>query len=408
MASIVDTVLGEMVTQFMVVWGKWIVGTAAVAIFCWIATKVWKMSRRRLVRVYRSSRDLRRAEDAVCENSRGLWLTSSIPINPPADYAACMRRSKPIIVVGNLKGGVGKTTLVANLMAHYAIKKNAKVLALDLDFQGSLSSMILTQADYTRLLEEQAEGNPSKAAQLIDNKSALWLKNVTEPVDRVAKARVLPSYYSLSAMENRVMVEWLIGKRRTDVRYHLARLLHDEQIQRTFDWIIIDAPPRLTTGTIQALCAATHVLVPTILDELSGESAGSFVDQLRINQELWPHLRLLGVVGTMTELNTAPHGTLRDNAFRDFEVDAYVAAKDAVRAALEGANRPLRDSINSAMLPFECFVPQKSELGRAAGNRIAYTGGNTTASREIRAVFDRLGDEIDRRLLIAEPVAKAA
>jgi cellulose biosynthesis protein BcsQ len=355
-----------------------------------------------LIRVFSSSRRLARAEKAVAEDSRGLWLTTSIKIEPPKDYEKRLRESIPIIAVANLKGGVGKTTTVANLMAHYGIKKNKRVLAIDFDFQGSLTSTVLSKADYDLLLAEQGDGSPSKAAQLVDGKSAFWLRSVLQAVQGVDKARCIPSYYSLSIMENRVMVEWLIGKRQKDIRYHLAETLLDDQIQKNFDIVLIDLPPRLTTASIQALCAATHVLIPTVLDAVSAEGAGGFVDQLTTNQDIWPHLRLLGVVGTMTDLLTCVGDVLRPSPLKDFEVEACVTANDTCRAALDLARKPLRDAFSSPIFPPECFIPQKLELSRAAGDRIAYaskgTSSNATALAEIRGAYDRLGDEIDLRL----------
>ncbi len=345
---------------------------------------------------------LRRAEQAVEDRSPGLWLAPSIPVEKaPIDYERALKNSKPIIVVANLKGGVGKTTTVANLIAHYGLAKGKRVLAIDLDFQGSLSAVILTEADYKNALEKQKDGSPSLAAQLVSGRDAEWVRDTSQAVDGVTDARCISAYYTLSGMENRVMVEWLIGKRKEDIRYALSKTLHDNIIQDRFDIIIIDAPPRLTTATVQALCAATHVLIPTVLDELSAEAAGSFVDQLVTNQTIWPHLKLLGVVGNMTNTLTSDfEGNAVENPLADYEADARRTAEDTVRGALETGNHPLRLAQADPMFPIHCFIPQKAELGRYAGHRIAYRSSNGSLPvQQISRAFDRLGDEIDRRIL---------
>ena len=271
------------------------------------------------------------------------------------------------------------------------------MLAIDLDFQGSLSATALSDSNSEMLAEEQAGGNLSRAAHLINDKDGAWLCHCTMNVEGVPKAQILPAYYTLSNMENRVMVEWLIGKRRDDIRYHLAKILHSPEVQKSFDLVIIDAPPRLTTACVQSLCACTHVLIPTILDELSAQAVGAFADQLRVNQEIWPHLRIVGVVGTMTDNNPGKDGVAPENALKNYEADAIVAIKDSLAQALLSAAQPLRDT---KILSEKCFIPQKVELGKAAGHRIAYASdGNTAALVEIREAFDRLGDAIDRRIL---------
>lgn len=342
---------------------------------------------------------IERARRAVAAEGKGLWLAASIPIEPPSRYKSDLQKSIPIIVVANLKGGVGKTTVAANLIGHYALKKGERVLAIDLDFQGSLTATAMSKHERDEMLEVEAEGILSKAAHLIESGDAFWLRNATASVSDVPRARLIPTYYSLASVENRVMVEWLIGERTTDIRYNLARALLSDEIQHHFHRVIIDAPPRLTTACIQALAAATHVLIPTVLDDMSTEAVAAFANQLRVNQSLWPHLRLLGAVGTMTTYNTAPGGVLREDALTEFELDALIAARDAVQLALQTAHKPL---VDPGVFPIDCFIPSKAELGRAAGHRIAYaSAAHTSALKDIRDAFDRLGDEIDRRIAVA-------
>lgn len=374
-------------------WEDWLaklialIAVGALGTFAaWLLKKTWP----KVCTVWGAKRRLDRALDAVAADGRGIWL-SAAPIRPNG-YDRCLRTSKPIIVVANLKGGVGKTTITSNLLAHYAHKKGERVLAIDLDFQGSLSANCLTQHDRDFLLEVQNDGGLSKAAQLIDQRDAAWLHDAPDSVAGVATGKIIPTYYSLSAVENRVMVEWLLGKRSTDIRFRLAEILHHDLIQSSFDRILIDAPPRLTTAAIQGLCAATHVLIPTILDDLSTEAVGAFADQLRVNQILWPHLKIAGVVGTMTQYSTVSE----TRQLSDVEVDALASGRRQLAAALQTAAAPLRDA---SFLPIECFIPDRMDLSRSAGHRIAYASpGNSDGLRVIREAFDRLGDEIDRRI----------
>lgn len=377
-------------------WAAKVIALAIATLLAWIAAWLFNQIYPPVWTFWNSKRQIERALKAIAPDSKGIWLASSIPIDKPVGYSHWFNISKPIIVVANLKGGVGKTTVAANLMAHYAIKKGERVLGIDLDFQGSLTANALFDEDRNSLLVAQSDGNPSKSAHLINDRDAIWLSQAAQTVAHVPKAKLIPTYYSLAPMENRLMVEWLLGQRDADIRFQLAKVLHDPLIQTSFDRIIIDAPPRLTTACIQALCAATHVLIPTVLDDLSTEAVGAFADQLRVHQSLWPHLKIVGVVGTMTSITTVVDDELRDNALNDVEVDAHASGRVALEQALLTADFPLRDA---SYMPVEAFIPDKRELSRASGHRIVYASMSQAAPfMEIRKVFDRLGDEIDSRL----------
>ena len=64
------------------------------------------------------------------DSTKSIWTTIPAAVAPPPNV--------PVLLVGNLKGGVGKTTTVANL-AVALVKSGIRVLAIDMDFQASLS-----------------------------------------------------------------------------------------------------------------------------------------------------------------------------------------------------------------------------------------------------------------------------
>src|SRR5262249_38649480 len=80
-----------------------------------------------------------------------LW---DLPVDPAAlvPFRALGKNKAAIIAVINLKGGVGKTTLSANIGITYARQMERRVLAIDLDFQASLTSLCLSSADISHLM----------------------------------------------------------------------------------------------------------------------------------------------------------------------------------------------------------------------------------------------------------------
>ena len=336
---------------------------------------------------------LKRARDAVSPTGPGLWL--SIDPVPPLRYKSSLRSSIPIYTIANLKGGVGKTTIAAGLAAHYANphrasnRKSERVLLIDLDFQGSLSSMALTLKNRI-----PNDAGISRATQLISattNADELFhmhqrVKGLDSlPYGQQTELYAVPAYYDLAQAENRLMVEWLINDINSDIRYNLAELLLSKQVQKQYDRIIIDAPPRLTTAHVQALSGSTHVLIPTILDQLSGEAVGSFIEQLVIHVRLWPHLKVLGVVGSMTKWG-------QDKDLQTHEKDGAIAISKALE---QKKDEHALMAMPTEILPRSCFIPDISELGRAAGSRIGYLDP-TLKSKDVRDSFDRLAAQLKK------------
>lgn len=196
---------------------------------------------------------------------KGVWLTE--PVRRPSGYSAWFARGLPILIIANLKGGVGKTTMAANLAGYFAKDTGKRVLLIDLDFQGSLSSMVLR--DDQRLPKEWQD---SKASRLISgDKDANWPSDVAVQVASL-NIWTIPAFYDVAQAENRLLVEWLTTEDpKTDTRYNLATILHSGVARQHFDIVIIDAPPT----TYHRVCASSLRWKPhphsNVLDRLSGE-----------------------------------------------------------------------------------------------------------------------------------------
>jgi len=340
-----------------------------------IAVRVWKWASQHVRKLLDCQRGVSNALNAVSEEGPGIWLSKN-PEFPP-NYNALMKKSIPIITVGNLKGGVGKTTIAANLAAHYAYR-GKNVLLIDLDYQGSLSSMMLDggipaptkanqQSTASRLV-----GSPDSQDVILHEARPIHLPWASSDYrgSVTKRVRAIPAFYDLARTDNRVMVEWLLGcyAGDSDPRYWMATALHQPEVQAKYDCIVIDAPPRMVTGFVQALCASTHVLIPTILDHVSADAVDRFVTQLEQEKTLWPYLRVAGVVATMCSTNI----TLYE--------------RDVMRFLLDRLNR---HKINPQLVEKEAFISRSSLLNRESGQGIAYAANSD--AKEFVALRDKFG-----------------
>ncbi|MDH4982481.1 ParA family protein [Hyphomicrobium sp. D-2] len=243
------------------------------------------------------------------------WRRPSLPLHD-AGLPLQVRMPCPILMFANQKGGVGKSTLVANLAAYFATE-GFKVLAIDLDYQGTLTQQMR--------LEQFGPGGPP-FGQALDAKTILrdrfrksdWptyrindaIIPATNNLPRLRTDRAsgqlfyLANDYELSQVERAVEYHWVLNMLGDDPRYRLAAFLSHAAEVLQLDYVLIDAPPRFTLGFINGMTSSTHLFVPTVVDLSSTRAVETFARQFsELAPRINPAIHWAGVIGTMTTGN---------------------------------------------------------------------------------------------------------
>jgi chromosome partitioning protein len=206
-----------------------------------------------------------------------------------------------IVAIANQKGGVGKTTTAINLAAALALR-GRQTLLIDLDPQANSTMSFLDMRQVSRSMYDVITESNGRIEDVI----------VQSPV---ANLSIAPSRIALAKLEAR-----LVGE--IDAHFRLKERI--EAVRDRFQAIVIDCPPTLGLLTVNALVAATHLLVPIQSSYFALEGTDDLLETIeKVRTRANPALQILGVVITMHDRRTSLARDIRDQIQQVFGAKVF-------------------------------------------------------------------------------------
>ena len=192
-----------------------------------------------------------------------------------------------VIVIGNQKGGVGKTTTTSNLGIGLA-KKGKKVLLIDADAQGSLTASLGFQ-------------EPDK----LDVSLATIMANIINEEDMEPDYGILKHDEGVDLMPGNIELSGLEVSLVNVMSRELVLRTYIEQQKERYDYILIDCMPSLGMITINAFASADSILIPVQAAYLPVKGLEQLIKTIgKVKRQINPKLEIEGILLTMVDNRT--------------------------------------------------------------------------------------------------------
>ncbi len=198
------------------------------------------------------------------------------------------------ITVANQKGGAGKTTDVIHTGGALAARGH-DVLLVDIDYHGGLTCSL----GYNDLYYD------TDRTTLFDVLDFDQMEAVNDVIVEHEEFDILPASEKLANNKN---IQTLLEAPKS--RERLGMTL--DELDKDYDYIIVDTPPSLNVLTDNALVATGNVIIPVIPEKLNANSLQIFAKQLRSLEPAYGDINRLAIMCNRVEQNGEHRNTIAE------------------------------------------------------------------------------------------------
>lgn len=255
-------------------------------------------------------------------------MTNNSEQNVTIEESTAIEANKAkVISMINMKGGVGKTTLLVNVAYELATTLNKKVLVVDMDPQFNATQMLLTRSgeidDYT-ILEKEGK----TIAGLLLGKNSITrqanrfsINDVIHDLKGINNLHLIPGDLNLTDFESSTR-----GTERA-LNVELQNILTE------FDYIFVDTPATYSIYSQSALIASDYYLTPLMPDMFAVLGYSLLSKKVKNDFLLMDHMpKSLGVVVNLWSSKLTRRQQIIESLNADYVFDARITDKEVNRS----------------------------------------------------------------------------
>lgn len=324
----------------------------------------------------------------------------------------------------NNKGGVGKTTLVANLAAELAINSNKRILVVDADPQCNLTQYLLSDTDFESTYSAET---PFKTIYDVIQPLSMGKGYSSKlPIRTVEKFKVdlIAGDPRLALKEDWLAQDWRDAKaggtRGLRTTFIFAELI--SRASQSYDFIFFDMGPSLGAINRSILLSADYFIVPMSIDIFSMWAVKNIGQALHVwRKELDHGIKMAEDPDEVGEWSKGP----RNLSFLGYVTQQHKEKSEGGKPRVVEAYNTIRDQLPNAvsshlgtLFPGKSFDPHLGDIKHLASLApksqslhtpmitVSLKGSYTTTRKQAREIYTQLSKRFAENLSKLESFKK--